>query len=279
MKMPKSIVLLVAWLVASTRIGAQIPPPATPTVARPAAAANLYRYRFLGVYDDLTGDPIEGVEVADIVNGNKSLTTKTGTVSLFFLPDGGALVRLRKIGYETQTIPIAITPADTTPVTIIMTHATQLPAVVVRDSAPKGQSVGLRRFEEHRALGFGRFIDETEFRKHDNSTMANLLTSRLPGLTSVVGPGGAKYIVSAHKPCSGPALRTCRQSDCYVTVYIDNAKTFDASTSAGALKPDFEHMSVNEYAAAEFYQGAETPAEYNATSSGCGVLLLWTRIR
>jgi hypothetical protein len=279
MKMPKPIALFVVALVASTHISAQTPPPATPTPARAAAAANLYRYRFLGVYDALTGDPVEGVEVADIANGNKSLTTKTGTVSLFFLPDGGSLVRLRKIGYETQTIPISITPADTAPVTIVMAHATQLPTVVVNDSAPKGLSVGLRRFEEHRALGFGRFIDETEFRKHDNSTMANLLIARMPGLMSVTGPGGAKYIVSAHKPCSGPALRTCRQQDCYVTVYVDNTKTFDAATSAGALKPDFEHMSANEYAAAEFYQGAEIPPEYNATSSGCGVLLLWTRIR
>lgn len=267
---------LAALVLATMTVGAQTPQPAG---SGAAAAANLYRYRFLGVYDAQSGEPLEGVEVADIANGNKSMTTKTGTVSLFFLPDGGSLVRLRKIGYETQTMAISISPADTTPVTIVMVKATQLPAVIVNDSAPRHLSGGLRRFEEHRALGFGHFITEDEFRKHDNSTLANLLTSKLPGIQTVPGPGGAKYVVSSRKPCSGPALRGCRQADCYVSVYIDNVRTFDASTSPSTMRPDFERISPIEYAAAEFYQGAEVPPEYNSTSSGCGVLLLWTRER
>ena len=270
------ITLCAALTITAMSAGAQTPKPAP---APGPTAATLYRYRFLGVYDAQSGDPVEGVEVSDFVNGAKSLTTKTGTVSLFFLPDGGSLVRLRKIGYETQTIPIAISPADTAPLTVILTRATQLPTVVVNDSAPKHLSLALRRFEEHRAAGFGHFIDETEFRKHDNSTLANLITSRIPGVLTTPGPAGAKYVVSAHKPCSGPALRQCKQNDCYVSVYIDNVKTFDASTSPGAMRPDFERMSPIDYAAAEFYQGAEVPPEYNGTSSGCGVLLLWTRER
>jgi hypothetical protein len=231
------------------------------------------------VYDEQSGEPVEGVEVADVLNGNKSTTTKTGTVSLFFLPDGGGLVRVRKIGYATQTLTIAISPADTAPVTIVMSRATQLPTVVVKDSAPKYLSQPLRRFDERRALGIGHFITDSVFRKHDNSTMANLLTSQLPGIMTTPGPGGASFIVSARRPCSGPAMRKCVQSDCYITVYIDNVKTFDASISPASFRPDFSRISPMEYAAAEFYQGAEIPPEYNSTGSGCGVLLLWTRER
>src|SRR6185312_9802088 len=90
------------------RLAAQRPDSA----AKPAA--NAYRFRLLGVYDEQSGDPIEGVEVADLLHGNKSLTSKTGTVSLFFLPDGGGIVRLRKVGYEVQTLTIPISPSDTT---------------------------------------------------------------------------------------------------------------------------------------------------------------------
>src|SRR5437879_12393820 len=105
-------------------IGAQEPHPKpgarTPVDSQRAAAGQRYRYRVLGVYDEVTGEPLEGVEVSDALSGLSSLTTKTGTVSLLFLPDGGSLIRLRKLGYEVQTFPVTIAPIDTAPLTIIM---------------------------------------------------------------------------------------------------------------------------------------------------------------
>ena len=245
------------------------------STARPAN--NTYRFRLLGVYDEQSGEPIEGVEVADILNGNKSLTSKTGTVSLFFLPDGGGLVRLRKVGYEVQTLSIPISPADTTPVTVVLSHAQQLGAVVVNDSAPgKYISSLLRGFEERRRGGQGHFITDSIFRRDESHTMADIISAHMPGLTAVPGAGGSKNLVSARKMCSGPALRQCRQSDCFIAVYVDGAKMYDAQMGR-SMAPDFGRMSPVEYAGAEFYQGAEIPPQYNSTGAGCGVLLLWTR--
>ncbi|HXT18442.1 MAG TPA: hypothetical protein VN706_22635 [Gemmatimonadaceae bacterium] len=258
-------------------VRAQNPPSPPAPAAKPANYA--YRYRVLGVYDEQTGDPLEGVEVADVLNGNKSLTTKTGTVSLFFLPDGGGLVRVRKLGYEVQTLTVSISPADTTPITVVLSHATQLAAVVVKDSAPKYISPALRGFDERRRGGQGHFITDTMLRKNDNHSLGDVITSNVPGVMMAPGRGGAKYLVSSRRMCSGPALRACRQSDCYVSVYVDNAKIFDASMGTNGL-PDFGRMSPVEYAAAEFYQGAEVPPEYNSSgAAACGVLLLWTRER
>ena len=84
-----------------------------------------YRARILGVFDDATGAPLDSVRVTDVLNGNSSLTTATGTVALYFLPDGGALVRLQKLGYEVQTFPIAISPADTVAITITLRRVTE----------------------------------------------------------------------------------------------------------------------------------------------------------
>jgi hypothetical protein len=242
-------------------------------------AAIRYRFRLLGVYDAQTGDPVDGVEVADVLSKASTMTSKTGTISLFFLPDGGSLVRLRKIGYESQTLAVSISPADTIPITVVLNRATALPAVVVKDSAPKFLTPGMRQFEEHRKLGFGHFLTDTLFRKYESSSLANFLSSRLPGVIAVQGPYNQKYLASGRKMCSGPALRGCGGPSCLVTVYQDGAKIFDAN-NPGMLKPDFEHMSPRDYDAAEFYQGAEVPPEYNATgASDCGVLVLWSRTK
>jgi hypothetical protein len=257
-------------------------PPATPPAAQAPAPPTtkggipLYRFRLLGVYDAQTGEPVEGVEVADVVNRTSSATSKTGTLSLFFLPDGGTLVRLRKVGYETQTFPVSIAAADTAPLTIVLARATQLPTVVVNDSAPKYRSALLRGFETRRAGGVGKFVTEDEFRKADNSTLAFLLSSRLRSVIAVQGPHGTTYLSSARKQCSGPALRGCRSAECYVSVYVDGVKTYD-SNSPASLRPDFAHLSPVDYAAAEFYDVSTTPPEYASAGNDCGVLLLWTR--
>src|SRR5262249_18363322 len=148
------------------------------------------------------------------------LTSSTGTVSLMFLPEGGSLVRLRKIGYALQTITIAISPADTTPLTLTLARATELPTVVVKDSAPEHLSPRMRAFEEHKKLGFGQFIPESEMRKADNRSMANLLTSKLAGMMQVAGRTSSTFIVSSRKQCQGGALSGgCRIPNCYVRIY------------------------------------------------------------
>jgi hypothetical protein len=267
---------VVACLVAS-RAGAQKPP--GDTSSAPAKPVNYaYRYRLLGVFDTATGEPVEGVEVSDVLTGTKALTTKTGTVSLMFLPDGGSLVRIRKVGYEMLTLTVAISPADTAPVTVLLGHATTLEPVVVKDTAEKYIGGGLRSFEEHMRQGFGHFVTEDEFRKDDGKPLANILLGHIPGIMRTNGPHGESYIVSSRKPCAGPALRGCRQPDCYVSVIQDGVTLYEAGAQMQPL--DYAKMDGLELAAAEYYAGgAASPPEYNKTSNGCGVLVLWTRER
>src|SRR4051812_38949039 len=87
----------------------------TMAAAQPVAG---YRHRALGVYDRATGDPIEGAGVIYVATGTIAQTTATGTVDLVFLPEGGALVRVRKLGYHPLEQFIRISQADTSPVTI-----------------------------------------------------------------------------------------------------------------------------------------------------------------
>ena len=105
-----------ALLGAFAALGAQSP-------AASSGPLPAYRGRILGVYNAESGEPIEGAEVIDALSKTKALTTKTGTVSLVFLPDGGSMVRVQKIGFQPMTTVIAISPADTVPMTIVFTFS------------------------------------------------------------------------------------------------------------------------------------------------------------
>jgi hypothetical protein len=268
------VVVALAALVWGREVIGQSPtPPPRPTQTASAYQdVQAYRLRLLGVYDDRTGTPIEGVEVQDVASGASSLTSTSGTVSLFFVPDGGTVVRLRKLGYEMKVMSVAISPADTTPLTVTLRSAALLPTVNIRDSAHRYLSPNLRGAESRmQSHAGGYFIDEEEMRKHDNSSLASTLLSRVPAIMTTPGPHGETRLVSARQPCSH--LGGCAHPDCYIKVVIDGVP-FSLNATA-----DFSRMSPSDYAIAEFYPGAASmPVELGA-GSPCGVLMLWSRER
>jgi hypothetical protein len=252
------------------------PPPDTSTVAIRVqrTAENAYRFRLLGVFDETSGEPIAGVEVSDILTGIRATTTATGTVSLYFLPEGGSFVRLRKVGYGVETVPISISPGDTTPVTLTLARAAQIDAVVVHgDSTPHYLSAGLRGFEERSSHHLGNFIAEAELRKNDNRQLGTMLGSHLPGVM-VMTSKSSSYLVSARKMCQGSALSGCKRPNCFVSVYLDGTKVYP-----GGPVPDFSRMFVEDYAAVEFYETSEAPPEFSEPGDDCGSLVLWSRER
>jgi len=251
---------------------------AGPRLARgqaPASAATpSYRHRILGVFDAQSGEPVEGAEVADALNHVSALTTRTGTVTLAFLPDGGSMLHVKKVGYQPQTVIVEIGPADTVPLTVILERlamssagAQRLPAVVTKDSAPHYVSPGLRGFEERRRAGFGHFITEAELRKQDNRKLTDVLRG-LPEVTMVCPKAGPRKF-----ECYAVSGRGNKYAilggDCEVNMYIDGVEVTDN---------DLDKLSVNQFAGIEFYSGGATiPVQYNKVGSSCGVLLFWTR--
>jgi hypothetical protein len=239
-------------LAAAVTLGAQQSPTRLPA----------YRGRILGVFDANTGEPIEGALVTDVVSKMSALTTKTGTVSLVFLPDSGSIVRVQKIGYQPATMVVRISPEDTLPITMLLTGtATTLPAVVTKDSAPKFLSPGLREFEERRKQGMGHYITEAQLRKNDSKRMTSIVRT-LAGLNIVCPATGRR-----RSECWAVGTRR----GCPLDVYINGVISIDN---------DLEKLAVSEYAAVEYYAGPATiPPEYNKTGSSCGVLLFWMRDR
>jgi hypothetical protein len=231
-----------------------------------------YRARLLGVFDANTGEPIEGAQVADVLSKMSSLTTKTGTVSLIFLPDSGSIIRVQKVGYQPATMVVKISPEDTLPITMLLNAiVTTLPTVVTKDTGSRHLSPGLRDMEERRRQGFGYFITEAELRKNDSKRMTNVIRT-LPNV-NMVCPQPEKPRNGECWAASGrmPAKNALRGGSCALDVYIN-----------GAISPDndLEKLAVSEFAGVEMYLGgASIPTMYNKTGSSCGVLLLWYRDR
>lgn len=234
------------------------------TQAPAAAALPGYRTRILGVFDFQTGEPIEGAEVIDVFAHLTAVATRTGTVSLAFLPEGGSMLRIQKIGFKPVTQIVEISPSDTVSITVLMEATAQtLPTVVTKDSAPVFVSPGLRAFEERRKTGMGRFITEAELRKNDSRS-----------LTNVVRQSGAAVSCTRRTPirCFVVNQRT-GGSGCSLDVYYDGALVTDDNR-------DLEQIPTNQIGAVEIYASTATvPAQYNRTSKGCGVMLLWSRYR
>lgn len=239
-----------------------------------------YRARVLGVFDETSGAPVEGVRVLDLATGAFANTTTTGTVSLVYLPDGGSLVRLQKVGFEPVTMMVTIAPTQTAPVTITMRRLTELPAVVSNATATsKYLSPQLRGFEARmKAHVDGYFIDDSILRREENRVLVDVLRSHAPQIQIFEGPGGSKLLLRSPS-CSegGPP-----------TVYLDGVplKAMPVGRGNAARIPsgtpafDLSHFDVSEFGGIEWYpDNTRLPIEFGGTATGCGALLLWTRER
>ena len=231
--------------------------------AQEAPALPAYRMRILGVFDDRTGDPVEAADIVDVLSGNVMRTTSTGTVALAFLPDGGGLVRIRKVGFEPQTMMVSISPADTLPITIILKRVVELAAMSVVDSAPRYASARLKGFEDRRANhAAGSFVSEAEIRKEENRQLGQFLISKVPNIVITHGRTGSLNLRRS------PRCGRGQDPD----VYLDGALV-------ALPKPvDLSEFQLNSLAGIEYYPNTATaPPEFNRTSGACGALLLWSR--
>lgn len=253
-----------------------------PLMAQDASAAlPRYRARVLGIYDEASGEPVEGVRVLDVSTGVSALTSPTGSVALFFLPDGGSLVRLQKVGYEPQTMLVAISPRDTAPVTVVMRRVTELPTVVAK--APESSryiSPRLQGFEERRKRGFGSFIGDSVLRFNESHPLANVLMSRAPGIMVKQGAGSATYLLKSPHCLNGGPPQVVLDG---VTISPDPPPGFNPRARGASIDNvpfDLSRFDVSNLAGVEWYPDNDTaPIEFAHTSARCGLLLLWTRER
>jgi hypothetical protein len=205
----------------------------------------------LGVFDALTTKPVDSAEVIDLLSGNRTRTTFSGTVSLSWLSSqsDSAAIQIRKVGYEEQRL--LVMTRDTASITVVLQRATTLASVLVTDSAPGLVSRMMVEFEERRVRGTGRFITPQQIRTFEARGLVRLRDAMTAGGIVARNYGG----------------RVCPTGPLY---FVD-----------GMLNRNRERLpsdQTSQYEAIEFYAGtAQAPAKFSIPGSHCGVVVLWTR--
>jgi len=260
--------------------------PTLPPLRDPVASVERFPIRVIGVFDESSGQPIPSVEISETATGTSVMTSTTGSANLGFIVPKGGEIRLRKIGFEEQTMTISMTPADTLPITIVMKRVAELPAVVTKDAAPRYISPVLKSFEERRKNhASGYFIDEATLRKEDNRALGNVLTAHAPGAI-------VKQVSSANFLLKSPRCSNGGMPDVYIDgvslAHLDDPRwPIPRNKNRSAAPPDprefpidLNQFAVHDLAGVEFYpDNATMPVQLSRTAAGCGALFLWTRER
>jgi hypothetical protein len=217
-----------------------------------------------------TAEPIVGAEIVVLPGSYSATSDSMGRYTFEGLAGGQYLLQIRRVRRHTL---MSVASLDT-----------------MRVAAPQAPSRAplLRAFDERRlAHQSGYFISEAELRKSDGEALANVIAQHAPGLRVMQTNIGGSAIISTRKSCAGPVFEGHRKNGCipcFATVYIDGHLVYTTLGLTRYPDPsapppfDFDHVQVEDFAGVEFYAGTGTaPPEFNATSDGCGLLLLWSR--
>jgi hypothetical protein len=259
----------------------------------PLSKVPAFRRRLVGIYDQQSGDPVAGVRVSDVLSGTSMVTSRTGTAVLIFVPEGVRILRIQKLGYETQTFPISIIESDTGALTLMIRHVTELAPVVTTETASASEPLSprLRAFDERRrSHNGGYFVTQEILQAAQGQALASILVARLPGLALDRRSGNKTMVVQSPRCMDGtkagpPAVYLDGVLMTEDVVEAERAKRRGASLQPGLIAPpppptDIQRLSVDELAGVEWYpDNALLPANVPHYSGRCGALLLWTNGR
>ncbi len=237
--------------------------------AAPALDAQVVRGRLLEAYTDR---PIEAADVALASEDGRPLANAiTDAGGHFHLAAPGAgrfLLQAQRLGYRSALEgPFDLGARDTLRVEFrIQLQPIELDSLHV---AAEARSPRLERtgFYERRRRQPGHFITREEIERKQPVDAFSLFRA-LPGVHVIVRGNASSAVI-----LRGGFGHSLQNVMCYPRVYLDGVLV--GRSSAADVLRDLDPWRIE---AIEIYRSpAEVPAQYGGTSSGCGVILLWTR--
>ena len=211
-----------------------------------------------GVVRDSLGIPVEGAQI--MVTGT-ALTGESDDLGRFVLAKaapGEMLVRVRRIGFQPDSVRVAVLAGQTANVEVVLTRlAIELrPVVVLGRRHLTGHMAG---FYDRQMRGAGHFITRADIDRRNPINMTDMFRM-IPGAR--VESRGFRTQVRF------------RGARCAPLTWLDGTPLY-----AGEF--DLDSIDPRSMEGIEIYSGpAGVPAEFQGNrqlSSSCGTVLLWTR--
>jgi len=226
------------------------------------------------VLADSTRVPIAAAEVIIAGATRQAVSDSAGRFVLRDLRSGNLVVITRALGFRPDTSRVELFDDESVSREVFLKRSiTTLGEVRIRDSAPAFVPAKLREFTERRRASVGgHFLDSTVIAKWESRKTGDLL-STVSGVDVQRDRSAAFLIGSRAAPSLRAGASSIRPVPCFMDIYVDGAPVALANTAF-----DVNSLGLNHIAAIEVYSGpANTPPQYNRTSRGCGVVLIWTK--
>jgi hypothetical protein len=238
--------------------------------------------------------PVANAEIAIARLELRTMSDSLGRYRLQRIPRGDHIVVTRAVGFRPDTAVTSF-DGDETLISDVMLEPplTALPTIAVREESKPITRGKMAAYEERKATGVGHFLDRELLAKDENRRVSEVIASNVPGL-SIYRGGSSKAWAASSRTTSSAKCAFCRVTKqemldgtdiaagaplaCYLDVYLDGAQVYNSSARATPLF-NLNSISPSEIEAIEVYTSAsQIPAQYNRTSGGCGVMLIWTRV-
>jgi Carboxypeptidase regulatory-like domain len=225
---------------------------------------------------DSTSDPIGGAEVTVPALGLSTLSDERGVFRLAGIAPGAQQVVVRRIGYGPMEAQLTFVSGQSLRRTVRLGRAAMLDSVVVTESAVDKR---MESFDDHRLVGLGHFLTRADLAKLEGGPSTSSILQSFNGVGMMRGRGNAAWLTGPHglraiSPDRADSARGAKRS-CYAQVYLDRIPIYQGRDGEPLF--DLNSIPPSEIEAIEYYASpAQTPAEYTALNSTCGVLVIWT---
>lgn len=215
--------------------------------------------RVRGIVVDTLGQPVENVSLTVPGSGFTVRTGAAGRFDVAGVATGTQLLDIRALGFEPLRVAVNIFDDDTLDRSFTLSKVTKLAAVEVRAARAALLGPEMVDFEQRRKVGLGRYFGPEDLNALNPLRIA-VIFQGLPGVRVVQdGMYGDRLLMSG----------TGFSQFCSPDIWLDGFRISNDGTLDFVIPP-YLLRAVEVYSRA-----GSIPAQYQ-TTSGCGVIVLWS---